>query len=171
MKKRSSANKHHFITSKTPPRRRSILNKKYRGGDGGHLVTHPTFSPQIAALNPQSYLPYNDFSNDPNYAVVDARLTAPMVPGGMSGGKRGVYNTRRLRRRVKRRSAKRRQGRKMKGGLNLAAGLAGMLSSTSGQVASPELISDAGGVAQATGKLAGIDAAYNSSPTSFVPIA
>lgn len=72
-----------FIRSNIAPKRLNIL----RGG--GHSVSPATFSNSNIAASPQSYLPYNNFANDPGYSVVNARNTGPFLTGVSSGGKKG----------------------------------------------------------------------------------
>ena len=72
-----------FKRSRVPPKRVNIVK-----GGAGNLVFPATFSNDLRAASPQSYYPYNDFSNDPNYSVVSSRNTGPFLTGVASGGSR-----------------------------------------------------------------------------------
>lgn len=71
-----------FIRSNVAPKRLNIL----RGGSSS--VSPATFSNNDIAASPQSYLPYNNFANDPGYSVVSSSNTGPFLTGVSSGGKR-----------------------------------------------------------------------------------
>jgi hypothetical protein len=59
-----------------------------RGG-----TTFPaSFSNSDAAASPQSYLPYNNFSADPGYSVINSRNTGDFLTGATKGGRRLKYN-------------------------------------------------------------------------------
>jgi hypothetical protein len=56
---------------------------------GGSSVVFPaSFSAANIASSPQSYLPYNNFANDPNYSVVSSSNTGPFLTSGGAKHKR-----------------------------------------------------------------------------------
>ena len=76
---------------KTSRRRISRKNKGkkkntrfFRGGSS--VVFPPTFLNTDVSISPQSYLPYNNFANDPGYSVVNSSNTGPFLTGVSSGG-------------------------------------------------------------------------------------
>ena len=148
-----------FQSAKRLPKRSEVLNhntKKYKGGNSG--VAFPaSFSQSVVDANPQSYLPVNTFSNDPNYSVVDARLTAPFLNGFSSGGRR--------RRQMK-------KGQMKKGGsATLAQYVSNGLSNTVGQFPSAGIATNIGGVTNIAANLSGASASFNSTPKFVPPIA
>ena len=54
-----------------------------RGGQN-----YASFSNSDVAASPQSYIPYNNFSNDPGYSTIAARNTGPFLTGTVKGGRR-----------------------------------------------------------------------------------
>ena len=68
-----------FRRSRVPPRRSRIM----RGGQN-----YASFSNSDVAASPQSYIPYNNFSNDPGYSTIAARNTGPFLTGTVKGGRR-----------------------------------------------------------------------------------
>jgi hypothetical protein len=49
------------------------------------------------SISPQSFLPFNNFSQDPNYSVIASRNTGPFLTGISSGGSRRRQKQRRMR--------------------------------------------------------------------------
>jgi hypothetical protein len=111
-----------------------------------------TFNNNLVASAPQSYLPYNNFANDPNYSVVAARNTGPFLTGVSSGGSR--------------------RRRKYKGG-NLASYLSNTMNSytsNTGLLPSPA-INESSGVAGVMSGFSNTAASYDSTPSRLTPLA
>lgn len=161
-KKRRSTKKRtiRFRSAKRLPKRSEVMNrntKKYKGGFLGGVAFPASFSQSVVDANPQSYLPVNTFSNDPNYSVVDARLTAPFLNGVSSGGRR--------RRKMKR-------GQMQKGGVaTLAQYLSNGFNNTVGQFPSADIATNIGGVTNIAANISGTNAAFDSTPKFVAPIA
>jgi len=109
LKRKSNKKSYTFKRSRSPPRR-SIIMK------GGNSTIFPaSFSNSDAAASPQSYLPYNDFSVDPGYYVINSRNTGDFLTGTTKGGRR----------------SKKSRGRKYRGGDDTGAAKAlGIFSGT-----------------------------------------
>ena len=128
-------------------RRRGLSRKHAKKYRGGSAVTFPATFATSSLQNPQSYLPYNDFSSDPNYSVVDSRLTLPFLT---SGG---------------------RKLKKRKGGGTLAQYASNTLNSSVGQFPTTGLPTDVGGVSAIISNMTGLTSHYNGNPAIPVPIA
>ena len=120
---------------------------------GGNNVVYPaTFSNEIASVSPQSYLPYNNFSNDPGYLVVNSRNTGPFLTGVVSGGK------------GRRKHTMKKRGRKiMHGGLN--SGISSAVNSVTngvGIIPSPALNEMSG--------VSGVMSAFSETGSSYSPV-
>lgn len=102
-KTRKSHRKHTRKTRKTHSqkihRKRMIFNKAnvapkrvdiMRGGNG--FAFPPSMNNNIVSSSPQSFLPFNNFSNDPGYFSVAARNTGPFLTGISSGGGKRKQN-------------------------------------------------------------------------------
>ncbi len=82
LKRKSNKKSYTFKRSRSPPRRSRIMR-------GGQSALFPvSFSNSDAAASPQSYLPYNNFSADPGYSVVNSRNTGDFLTGTTKGGRR-----------------------------------------------------------------------------------
>jgi len=120
---------------------------KMRGGN-----TFPSsFSNAAVSASPQSYLPYNDFSNDPNYSVISSRNTGPFLTGTVTGG------------------SSRRKSRKMRGGSNISS-VMNYATNGIGIMPSPSL-NESSGVAGIMGTFSGNASAYNPTPSMIAPLA
>lgn len=145
--KRKSKSKSKRNNGKNTRKKRNA-SKKIKGGN---VVFPATFEPPTP-LNPQSYLPYNDFSNDPNYSVINTRLTQPFLTGVASGGSRRKY-------------------KKRTGGNPLVYSMSNALNPTAGQIPSAELLTDVGGVTYAISNVTGATNSYNNNLVNTAPIA
>lgn len=125
-------------------------NRSLKKIKGGNVAFPASFS---SSQNPQSYLPYNDFSKDPNYGMIDSRLTQPFLTGVSTGGRR------------------RRKAGKTTGGSSIAYGLTNALNTSVGQITSGGLLTDVGGVAGSAANLTGSNNVYNSNPSIPLPLA
>ena len=143
-------------------RRRSNSTKKrsHKMRGGNHVVFPPSFSD--TGIPPQSQVPHNTYSNDPNYAVISASNTGPFLTGvKMSGGSS---------------NKKHRKNRKLRviyGGNTLSANISGGLNTVtngSGIVLAPA-INELTGVAGIMSGFSNTGTAYNSSPVTIVPLA
>ena len=138
-----------YISSKIPPKRSNVIYS----GRGGAVFP--------SSLSPQSYLPYNDFSQDPNQFVVNARLTQPFLTGvAIRGGSK----------KKSRKQTGNRGPKKQRGG-NLAYAFANDLNATVGQITGPGLITGVDGVAASAATLSGVASAYNTDPVHIAPLA
>jgi len=159
-----------FRSAKRLPKRSEVMNrntKKYKGGFLGGVAFPASFSQSVVDANPQSYLPVNTFSNDPNYSVVDARLTAPFLNGVSSGGRR-----RRQTKKGQMQKGQMQKGQMQKGGApTLAQYVSNGLSSTVGQFPSAGIATNIGGVTNIAANLSGMNATFNSTPKFVAPIA
>jgi len=152
IRKSRSTRKLRFRSAKRLPRRSEVVGrniKKYKGGNS-EVAFPASFSQSVVDANPQSYLPVNTFSHDPNYSVVDARLTAPFLTGVSSGGRRGKLK---------------------RGGSVESQSLSNILSNTFGQLPSGGVATNMGGVTNIASNLSGTSLAYNSNPSIPVPLA
>ena len=178
MRKTRSARKLRFRSSTRLPKRSEVVKcntKKYKGGAlvGGALVGGasgvvfpPSFSQSVVDANPQSFLPVNTFSNDPNYSVVDARLTSPFLTGVSSGGRRSRHK------KAKMRKGPNQKGPNQKGGSSTAAqALSNIANSTIGQFPSAGMATNIGGVTNIAANLSGASSTYNSTPNIPTPLA
>ena len=76
--------------------KRSNRSRRVNIMKGGSPVVFPvTFSNNDVAVAPQSYLPYNNFANDPGYSVVSSSNTGPFLTGVSSSGGAKRRNIRR----------------------------------------------------------------------------
>ena len=149
-----------FIRSNIAPKRLNIL----RGGGGDSA----TFSNSNIAASPQSYLPYNNFANDPGYSVVNARNTGPFLTGVSSGGKKGI----------KSRSAKKHKKRMTRiilggGGDAVTTGLSnGLNTATNGMgIMNVPAINEISGVAGVVSGFSNTGSLYNSTNYRTTPLA
>ena len=152
------------MRKKTITRRKSTTQRKRRGNKsrrttgtrrsrvirGGTSVSFPaSFSNNDIAVSPQSYLPYNNFANDPGYNTVSATNTGPFLTGMARGG------------------------RKMRGGnavtSNVVSGI-NYVTNGVGIVSSPA-VNELSGVAGIMSGFSNTGAAYNSEPAAGVPLA
>ena len=165
MKKNTKSNKRGSSKSRIS-RKRTKHIKKIKGGNvafPASIVGTTQFSSIAAA--PQSFVPYNDFSNDPNYGVINARLTQPFLTGVYTGGKRRSTFLK------KPKSYKNTKSSKKTGGSSLAHGLSNLMNSNFGSYPSAALPTDAAGVAGISANLAGISNAHNNNPALPTPLA
>lgn len=81
-------------SKKKSPMKRSIKKRSSSVGSkrknimNGGSTFPASFNNNTVTASPQSYLPYNNFANDPNYGVVAARNTGPFLTGVSTGGKK-----------------------------------------------------------------------------------
>lgn len=153
---------------KNSRKKRSTVHRKRtritRGGNAS-VVFPPSFSNADVAASPQSYLPYNNFSNDPNYSVVNASNTGPFLTGVSSSG--GAK---------KRKSKKNRKSRKVRiiyGGDTINANISNgvnTLTNGTGFVVAPA-INELTGIAGIMSGFSNTGSVYNSTPVTMVPIA
>lgn len=147
-KRKSSRRKTYtFRRSSVAPTRANIM----RGGS----LSSVTFSNNDVSASPQSYIPYNNFSNDPGYSVINARGTGPFLTGTYGGGR------------------SRRNRRIMKGGNDISSSIsAGLNTFTNnlGIIPSPA-VNETSGVAGVMSGFSGTGTAYSSTPLKIAPIA
>ncbi len=84
-------------SSKRKTRRQTSKKRSKMIKGGSNVVFPPTFSNSAVTTYPQSYLPYNNFENDPGYSVINARNSGPFLTGMVNGGKRRNHSRKRLR--------------------------------------------------------------------------
>ena len=163
-KQRKSVSKRTFKKSNVPPKRKNII----KGGNGN--VSFPaTFSNEIASVSPQSYLPYNNFSEDPGYSVVNSRNTGPFLTGVASGGKKT-----RSKQNLKTTKKNRKNNKRLSGGsTGLHTGISNVLNtatSSVGIVPSPA-INETSGISGIMSGFSETGSVYNSSPQNIAPLA
>lgn len=178
---------------KTPRRRTNKKRVRFIKG-GNSVVFPPTISNSIAAANPQSYLPYNNFSNDPGYSVIGARNNGNFLTGGKKclivDGKPvrsarvyyqistlmpiARYTPKHSSRKKKRRLIRKNKTNKMRGGGGESSLLLSNLMNTatnhSGILPAPA-INESSGVAGIMSGFSGNGSAYNSNPMQIAPLA
>ena len=136
-------------------RRLSSVGSKRKNKMKGGSTFPASFNSNTLASSPQSYLPYNNFANDPNYGVIAARNTGPFLTGVSTGGK-------------KRRGSM----RKYKGG-GVTSFLSNNLNSlTSGVgIMSAPALNESSGVAGIMSGFSNTTGVYNSTPLKITPLA
>lgn len=136
-----------FVRSRFPPRRSRIM----RGGN--NAVFPATFTNSVAAGSPQSYLPYNNFSDDPGYSSISSRNTGPFLTGG---------------------SRKIRRGRRISGGgsdaTNGLSNIMNNVTNSTGLMPVP-FLNESSGVAGAMSGFSNTSSVYSSAPMKMVPLA
>ena len=175
--RKSNKKSYTFKRSRVPPRRSRIM----RGGQA-------SISNSDIAASPQSYLPYNNFSNDPGYSVIDSRNTGAFLTGTFKGGKRRskgaknaghkVVGVRRFAGEIS--EAKWRESRKSNrrlkkfyGGDDFSASISSgvnALTNGVGVMSSPSF-NETSGVAGVISGFSNTGSAYNSTPANIAPIA
>ena len=157
-KRKSTKPRRTFKRSVVPPRRVELMN----GGDNGSVSFPASISNNSIAVSPQSYLPFNNFANDPGYSVIDSRNTGPFLTGISSGGRRkGHYKQSRKIRAIRGGSGDLHSG--MSTGLNT-------LTSTIGIIPAPAF-NELSGVSGIMSGFSGTGSSYNSTPNTIVPLA
>lgn len=144
-KRKSSRRKTYaFRRSRVAPTRAKIM--------GGGSLSSATFSNNDVSASPQSYIPYNNFSNDPGYSVINARGTGPFLTGTSGGG---------------------RSRRIMKGGNDVSSSIsAGLNAFTNNLSIIPApAVNESSGVAGVMSGFSGTGSAYSSTPLKIAPIA
>lgn len=152
-KRKTHKKRYSFKRSRVPPKRVNIM----RGGNG-NIVFPASLSSEIVANSPQSYLPYNNFSNDPNYSVVAARNTGPFLTGVKSvGGKRKNTKKRKIR----------------GGGGEGSAYISNMMNTVTNQVGliPAPAINESSGVAGIMSGFSNTGSVYNPAPARIAPLA
>lgn len=140
-------------------RRRTLKTRTKKMVKGGsNVVFPPTFS---NTSSPQSYLPYNNFENDPGYSVINARNTGAFLTGVSTGG-RG-------------KNSRKRMGgtRPMRGGGDASSSISNIVNgvtSNAGIIPAPAFneLSGISGVMSGFSNTAG---AYSSTPANVAPLA
>ena len=153
-KRKTQKKRYSFKRSRVPPKRVNIM----RGGNG-NIIFPASLSSETVANSPQSYLPYNNFSNDPNYEVIAARNTGPFLTGVKGGSRR--------KRMMKR-------NRKMRGGGGEgSAYISNMMNTMTNQVGiiPAPAINESSGVAGVMSGFSNTGAVYNPAPARIVPLA
>ena len=150
--KRVQSKKKLQMKRSTKRRSSSVRKNKMKGGS-----TFPaSFNNNTVSASPQSYLPYNNFANDPNYGVVAARNTGPFLTGVSTGG-------------MKRKNSR----RKYKGGSGLPAYLSNNLNALSsgvGIMPAPAL-NESSGVAGLMSGFSNTTSLYDPNPLKMAPLA
>ena len=151
-------------------RRRTLKTRTKKMVKGGSNVVFP---PTISnASSPQSYLPYNNFENDPGYSVINARNTGAFLTGVSTGG-RGKNSQKRMGGRGK--NSRKRMGgtRPMRGGGDASSSISNIVNgavSNAGIIPAPAFneLSGISGVMSGFSNTAG---AYSSTPANVAPLA
>lgn len=150
--KRVQSKKKMQMKRSTKRRSSSVRKNKMKGGS-----TFPaSFNSNTLTSSPQSYLPYNNFANDPNYGVIAARNTGPFLTGVSTGG-------------MKRKNSK----RKYKGGSGLPAYLSNNLNTITngvGIIPAPAL-NESSGVAGLMSGFSNTASVYDPNPLKMAPLA
>lgn len=148
-KRKTSKHRYRFKRSAVLPKRVDIM----RGGFSA------SFTSDVVSNSPQSYLPFNNFSNDPNYSVINARNTGPFLTGVASGGSR--------KRRMNRRKMMR------GGGGEGSAYISNMMNTVTNQVGliPAPAINELSGAAGVMSGFSNTGSVYNSMPAKIAPLA
>jgi hypothetical protein len=110
----------------------------------------------------------NDFSRDPNYSMIAARNTGPLLTGTYSGGRRRNTHMRRSTRLV----GKRRNRRAFYGGNDVGMSISNGLNTVTnsiGIIPAPA-INETSGIAGLMSGFSGSGAAFNSMPSRITPL-
>ena len=140
-----------FKRSRVPPRRSAIM----RGGQ--NAIFPASISNNDIDASPQSYLPYNNFSNDPGYSVIDSGNTGAFLTGTFTGGRR--------------RSGKRLK--KMRGGNGVSSVISNGVNNLTngvGLMTSPSF-NETSGVAGVISEFSNTGSSYSSAPVNMTPMA
>ena len=146
-----------FKRSRVPPRRSVVM----RGGNGGVVFPSSLSNSDVAAA-PQSYLPFNNFSNDPGYDVISSRNTGPFLTGVASGGKRR-----------NKKGSRASRGKKIYGGSEISNVMSNGLSTSTNSVGvmqSPA-VNETSGVSGVMSQFSGTGSAYSSTPVTIARLA
>ncbi len=142
-------------------KRSRVMQKRINIMSGGNNFP-ATFSNDVAAISPQSYLPYNGFANDPNYSVFGSRNTGPFLTGVSStGGSR-----------TKRRQPQKR-GKIRGGGGDGSSYISNMMNTVTNQtglIPAPSL-NESSGVAGIMSGFSNTGSVYNPTPVKIAPLA
>ena len=149
--------KHTFKRSRVPPRRSVIM----RGGTGSVLFPSSISNNDIA-VSPQSYLPFNNFSDDPGYGVIASRNTGPFLTGVVSGGKR-----------KKKRIHIGSRGKKIYGGSEISNVISNGLNTATNSFGIMQLpaLNETSGVSGLVSQFSGTGSAYSSTPVNIARLA
>jgi len=153
--KRVQSKKRSPMKRSTKRRSSSVGSKRKNTMKGGSNFP-ASFDSNTVTSSPQSYLPYNNFANDPNYGVIAARNTGPFLTGVSTGGK-------------KRKNSR----RKYKGGSGLPAYLSNNLNTITngvGIMPAPAL-NESSGVAGLMSGFSNTASVYDPNPLKMVPLA
>ena len=155
--KRIQSKKRSPMKRLTKKRSSSIgLKRKNKMKVKGGSAFPASFNNNTVTASPQSYLPYNNFANDPNYGMVAARNTGPFLTGMSSGGmKRKTFN------------------RKYKGGGELTSYLSNTLNTVTngvGIMPAPAL-NESSGVAGIMSGFSNNASVYDPNPLKIAPLA
>ena len=141
-------------TALKKPRISKKRANKMKGG-GCSPFFPATFTNAAVAAAPNSYLPFNNMQNDPNYDIINSRNTGNFLTGMFSGGKRG---TRKF------------LHKKMRGG-NVAQNISAVSNTVSfGAGSTPDVLTMSG-AAGTMNAFSGSGPAYNNSPPLISPLA
>ena len=156
------------IHKKTNTRRNRIM----KGGDGS-VIFPASFSNNVVAASPQSYLPYNNFSNDPGYSVISSSNTGPFLTGVSTGGSKKRRNNRMQKNSKYRTKSK---SHKMRGGggelSSTISSNINTLTNTAGVVNLPTpVISELSGVSGVMSGFTNTGSSYNPTPDRISPLA
>ena len=135
-----------FVRSRVPPRRSVIM----RGGNNAFFPA--SFTNNTSMVSPQSYLPYNNLSNDPGNYVIASRNTGPFLTGG---------------------SKKMRRRRITGGGNDATNNLSNTMNNLTNGVGVMKLpaLNESSGVAGAMSSFSNTGSVYSSLPVKMVPLA
>lgn len=161
---RGTANVSRFAY-KVLPVKRSLKMLRLRGGNSSAVSFPPSFSNTDVAASPQSYLPYNNFANDPGYSVVNASNAGPFLTGVSSGGSK--------KHKKNKNKPKNRKVRVIYGGDTIHANISNGINTVtngSGIVVAPAL-NELTGIAGVMSGFSNTGSAYTSTPVTMVPLA
>jgi len=149
---------------RTSKNRRKTSKKRVKIVKGGSNAVFPaTFSNSVVTTSPQSYLPYNNFENDPGYSVINARNTGTFLTGVATGGRgRRRKHSRRIRGR-----------RQIVGGDAASANVSNMVNSVAnntGIIPAPAF-NEMTGISGLMSGFSNTGAMYNPTPVNIAPLA
>lgn len=143
---------------KISKKKRSSNRKRTMKGGYGSVSFPLTLSNNDVAASPQSYLPFNNYSNDPGYSVIGARNTGPFLTGG---------------KKTKSRKNKNKKNKRMHGGSGVSTTMSNGLNTATNSIGIMQIpaLNETSGVSGAMSQFSGTGSAYSPMPVKMAPLA